>query len=48
MAATRGWASDSIRPKPRCRADTDRLQQELRLLREEIRIKDSRMQHIKE
>jgi len=46
MAATRGWASESMNPALRRRADTDRLQQEVRLLREEIRIKDARMQHI--
>ena len=43
---TRGWASDSMNGPLRRRADVDRLQQEIRLLREEIRIKDARMQHI--
>jgi len=46
MAATRGWASDSLNTSLRQRAELDRLQQEVRLLREEIRIKDARMQHI--
>lgn len=46
MAATRGWASDSMNPSLRRRAEVDRLQQETRLLREEIRIKDLRMQHL--
>jgi putative transposase len=46
MAATRGWASDSMNPALRRRAEVDRLQQEVRLLREEIRIKDARMGHI--
>jgi len=46
MAATRGWASESMNPALRRRAEVDRLQQEIRLLREEMRIKDARMQHI--
>jgi transposase InsO family protein len=46
MAATRGWASDSLNVSLRRRAELDRLQQEIQLLREEIRIKDSRMQHV--
>jgi hypothetical protein len=46
MAATRGWASDSMNPALRRRAEVDRLPQEIRLLREEIRIKDARMTHI--
>jgi len=46
MAATWGWASDSMNTSLRQRAEVDRLQQEIRLLREEIRIKDARMQHI--
>jgi hypothetical protein len=44
--ATRGWASDSMNPWLRRRSEVDRLQQEIRLLREEIRIKDARMQHL--
>jgi transposase InsO family protein len=46
MAATRGWAADSMNRPLRERAKADRLEQELHLLREEIRIKDARMQHI--
>ena len=46
LAATRGWASDSLSTALRRRAEIDRLQQQIRLLREEIRIKDARMQHI--
>ena len=46
MAATRGWASASMNTALRRRVDVDHLQQEIRLLREEIRIKDARMQHI--
>jgi hypothetical protein len=38
MAATRGWASESMDPALRRRAEVDRLQQEIRLLREEMRI----------
>jgi hypothetical protein len=46
MAATRGWASASMNTALRRRVDVDHLQQEIRLLREEIRIKDASMQHI--
>jgi len=46
MAATRGWAIDSMNTPLRQRAEADRLQQEIHLLREEIRIKDVRMQHV--
>jgi putative transposase len=46
MAAVRGWASDSMNSSLRRRSEIDRLQQEVQLLREEIRIKDARMQHI--
>lgn len=42
-AYTRGWASNSLNPRLRLRAENDRLQQEIALLREEIRIKDARM-----
>jgi len=44
MTRARGWAADSLNPSLRRRAEADRLQQEVRLLREEIRIKDVRMQ----
>ena len=46
LAAARGRASDSLNASLRRRAALDRLQQEIQLLREEMRIKDSRMQHI--
>jgi len=46
MAATRGWAADSMNTSLRRRAEADRLQQEIRLLREETRIKDARMWHL--
>jgi len=39
-----GWAAQSL--NLRLRAEIERLQQEVQLLREETRIKDSRMQHI--
>jgi transposase-like protein len=43
LAASRGWASESLNTSLRHRAEADRLQQEILLLREEIRIKDTRM-----
>ena len=46
LAAVRGWASHGENGPLRRRAEVDCLQQEIRLLREEIRIKDSRMQLI--
>ena len=46
MATTRGWAADSMNTSLRRRAEVDRLEQEVRLLREEMRIKDARMQHL--
>src|SRR6266852_5136849 len=41
-----GWAAQSLNPRLRLRAEMERLQQEIQLLREEIRIKDARMLHI--
>ena len=41
-----GWAAQSLNPRLRLRAELERLQQEIQLLREETRIKDSRMQQI--
>lgn len=41
-----GWAAQSLNPRLHLRAEIERLQQEIQLLREEIRIKDARMQHI--
>ncbi len=43
MAYTRGWAADSATPRLRLKARVDQLEQEVALLREEIRIKDVRM-----
>ena len=41
-----GWAAQSLNPRLRVRAELERLRNEISLLREEIRIKDARMQHI--
>src|SRR5712691_7578709 len=41
-----GWAAQSLNPRLRLRAEIERLGHEISLLREEIRIKDARMQHI--
>src|SRR5882672_11555010 len=41
-----GWAAQSLNPRLRLRAELERLRNEVLLLREEIRIKDARMQHI--
>ena|SRR2546422_5620281 len=46
LTMTRGWASNSMNPRLRRQAEADRLQEEIQLLREEIRIKDARMEHI--
>jgi len=46
LALTRGWASESMNRQLRRRAEGDRLQQEIQLLREEIRIKDVRMEQL--
>jgi putative transposase len=46
MTMIRGWASDGLNRELRRRSEADRLEQEIHLLREEIRIKDARMQHI--
>jgi hypothetical protein len=40
---TRSWAADSENTRVRLRAERDQLEQEVVLLREEIRIKDARM-----
>jgi transposase InsO family protein len=42
----RSWAADSTNQRVRLKAENDRVQQELALLREELRIKDSRMGQI--
>src|SRR2546425_3318579 len=46
LALTRGWASESMNRQLRRRAEGDRLEQEIQLLREEIRIKDARMEQL--
>ena len=42
----RAWAADSIHARVRLAAENDRLHEECALLREELRIKDSRMAQI--
>ena len=46
LALTQGWASESMSPELRQQAEEDRLRQEIQLLREEVRIKDARMEQI--
>src|SRR6266571_507611 len=46
LALSQGWASESMNPELRRRAEGDRLQQEIHLLSEEIRIKDARMEQL--
>ena len=46
LALTQGWASESMNGQLRRRAEGDRLQQEIQFLREEIRIKDARMEQL--
>jgi transposase InsO family protein len=46
LAYTRGWAANSRNARVRLKAQLDRSQQEIGLLREEIRIKDARMARI--
>ena len=43
LAYTRGWAANSPNSRIRLKAELDRAQQEITLLREELRIKDVRM-----
>lgn len=43
---TLGWAADSTNQRLRLKAENQRLQQDLHLLREEMRIKDARMKHL--
>jgi putative transposase len=45
-AYTRGWAADSTNARVRLKTELDRANQELLLLREEIRIKDTRLARI--
>jgi transposase-like protein len=46
LALSQGWASESMNGQLRWRTEGDRLHQEIQLLREEIRIKDCRMEQI--
>src|SRR2546422_10039884 len=46
LALTQGWASDSMNRQLRRQAEGDRFQQEIQILREEIRIKDARMEQL--
>src|SRR6266571_6773553 len=46
LALSQGWASESMNPELRQQTEEDRLQQEVQLLREEIRIKDARMEQL--
>src|SRR5436190_372235 len=41
--STRSWAADSGNARVRLRTEKDRLEEEVSLLREELRIKDARM-----
>src|SRR5437868_5525308 len=43
LVYTRGWAADSTNQRVRLAASADQLEQEVALLREEIRIKTARM-----
>ena len=44
-AHTRGWAANSVNARVRLKAEKDRLEQQVQVLREEICIKDARMEH---
>jgi len=46
LALTQGWASESMNHQLRRQAEDDRLLQEIQLLREEIHLKDARMEQI--
>ena len=46
LTFTRSWAANSWNARIRLEQENDRLQQELALLREEMRIKDARMERI--
>ena len=45
-ARTRGWAANSVNARVRLKTENDRLQQQVQLLREEIRIKDARLAQV--
>jgi hypothetical protein len=46
LALNQRWVSESMSPELRQQVEEDRLWKEVHLLREEIRIKDARMEHI--
>jgi transposase-like protein len=46
LTSTRSWAANNWNARIRLKAENDRLRQELALIREEMRIKDSRMLRI--
>src|SRR5271157_956233 len=46
LTYSRSWAADSSNQRVRLKAECERLEQEVTLLREEIRIKDVRMAQI--
>jgi len=46
IVATRGWAANALNPRARQAAEMDRLTNEVALLREELRIKDTRIAKI--
>ena len=46
LTRTLSWAADSLNPRLRLQADIERLRGQTCLLREEIRIKDARMEQI--
>jgi len=46
IACARGWAANSVNVRLRLAAKSDRLNQEVQLLREELRIKDARLAKI--
>src|SRR5271166_1902988 len=43
IVSTRSWAADSVNARVRLKAKADTLEQEVELLREELRIKDGRL-----
>jgi len=46
MCYARGWASDCTNSRVRLRAKLDRANQEIALLREEMRVKDARINYL--
>ena len=46
FAKTLSWAADRLNPRLRRQAELERLRREISVLREEIRIKDARMEQI--